>query len=322
MSFVEGFKDFLQTRMSIPAKGHRVIEAFERPPVIALGVENLYGVPVLDILEGYKGQVIAVEIIANYTDMRHKLPTMGLRLKLGYTMLFAGARPKDERRGRPGPSYAYPVVVNGVVTPYVELLKRPELRFTFYEYRMDVGEFEVAVDDIITLEQVMSGECPILVTDKYGVRSIEKLKETKRLLELSHLAETLTRELQRYQVKAEEERRNARMAINMAEYYKRQIEDAMDKIQKMSKEYYSMREELEKQIENMRVKLGQLEVTSHAEMTFKQAADSYLSQIGELVKKLEALVSRLGRLGEELEEAIAPPAMEEKKGEAGGGEGG
>lgn len=318
MSILDEFRRFMESKIHIPVKGHEVVRAFERPPVIALGLENLYGIPIHDLLEGFKGQILGVDIIANYTDRRHPMPVMGLRLRLGSSMLFARAQPKTRKEAS---AYSYPIVVNGVVTPYIELLKRPELKFYFYEYRSDViGEFEVAMDDVVNLEQVMSGSAPVMLTDKHGVRYIERLKEADKLLELSHLAETLTRELQKYQIKAEEERRNARMAASMTEFYRRLVEDARDRVEKLSKEYYNIREEFERVVEQLKVKMAQLDITSFSEKTFQVMAEKYLSQFEPLVNRLSSAVEALKNLSEELTTMpVKYVAEEEKGGGAGGG---
>jgi len=322
LTLIDNFKEFLQQHAPVEVKGHRVVEAFERPPVIALGVENIYGVPVHDFLEGYKGQIIGVEIIANYTDRRHRLPTMGLKLKLGYTMLFGRGQPREGRR-READTYSYPMIVNGVVTPYVELLKRPDLVFNFYEYRTEIGDFEIAIDDAINLEQVMSGVAPVLITDKHGARYLEKIKEPDRLLELSQLVERLTVELQKYHTRIEEERRNAYMAITMADFYRKQLEDAQDKITKLSKEYFNIREEFDKAVGTLRSKLSQLEISTHEAKTLRELSDTYISQIETFTIRLTQLGERLKRLSESLElPSPAPsPTPEARATEEGGGAG-
>ena len=302
------FKKYLMEKVPVRVRPHRVIEEFKRPPMFSVGLENLYGVPVYDVLDGYKGQIIGVDILANYTDQRHRLPIMAVKFKLGYTMLFARARLR-RGKGEVG-AYSYPIIVNGVATPYIDLLKRPDLRFYFYEYKMETGEFTVALDDILNLEQVMEGSAPVLVTDKYGVRSVDKVKEANRLLELSKLVEQLTTELQKVQVKVEEERRNANMALNMAEYYRRQLSEASERIEKLSKEYYSIRDEFEKTLASLRSRISELELATMSGDRFKSLAMAYLDDV-------QAIAARITRLGEIFKEAGR--ALEVKEAEAAGG---
>jgi len=310
VSLVEGFKRFLMERAPVKVAPHKVVEAFERLPMFSVGLENVYGVPVYDMLDHYKGQVIGVEWVANYTDFRHRLPTMAVRLRLGSTMLFARAR----RGGREESEVSYPIVVNGVATPYVDLLKRPDLRFSFYEYKMETGEFMVAFDDILNIEQVMNGSSPILVTDKYGVRYVEKVREADRLLELSKLVEQLTLEAQRSQIRVEEERRNVNMALNMADYYRRSLYDAYDRIEKLSKEYYNVREEFTKTLSSLREKVSQLEIVSASSERVKSLIEGILGQMDSLSKSMDAFARSV-------KEALATLGVAmEKRVEAGGGE--
>jgi hypothetical protein len=313
MSLVEGFKRFLLERAPIRVAPHRVVESLERLPMFSVGIENIYGVPVYDILDQYKGQVIGVEWVANYTDFRHRLPTMAVKLRLGSTMLFARAR----HRGKEGGEVNYPIVVNGVATPYIDILKRPDYRFAFYEFRMETGEFVVAFDDILNIEQVMNGTSPILVTDKYGVRYIEKVKEADRLLELSKLVEQLTIEAQRSQVRAEEERRNANMAMSMADYYRRSLHDAYDRIEKLSKEYYNVREEFTRALSTLREKVSQLEIVSESSVRVKSLVEGILEQMDSLARSMDAFARGV-------KEALTTLGVAMEKGaevEAGGGGG-
>jgi len=304
------FKKWLSEKLPVKLEPHRRVELLQAPPAFTAGLENLYGLPLFDLLEGYKGQIVGVEWLGNYTDHRHKIPTTGVRFKLGTTMFFGRVRLK---RGEPG-AYTYPMVVLGLATPYVDLLKMPGTSFSFEEYRIDTGEFTVALDDILNLEQVSTGEAAALFTDKYNVRSLERISEAEKLRELSHMVEALTYELQKAQVKAEEEGRNARMAIAMAEFYRRQVEEAHERIEKLAKQFYDLREEFERLLSSYRERMAQLETMTDLSDRAKAIASSCLDT-------LQAFAQRIRLAGESLKavaEATEVKRPSPKEGEGGG----
>ena len=304
------FKRWLSEKLPVKLEPHKRVELLQAPPAFSAGLESLYGVPLFDLLEGYKGQIVGVEWLGNYTDHRHRIPTTAVKFKLGVTMFFGRVR---VRRGELG-SYAYPMVVLGLATPYVDLLKMPGMSFAFEEYRIDTGEFVVALDDILNLNQVATGEAAALLTDKYNVRSLERISEAERLRELSHVVEALTYELQRAQIRAEEEGRNARMAITMAEFYRRQVEEAHERIEKLAKQFYDLREELERLLSSYRERMSQLEIQTELSERAKSIALSCLDI-------LQAMAQRIRLAGESLKAAAEATEVAQPSPKEGGGGG-
>ena len=304
------FKKWLSEKLPVRLEPHKRVELMQAPPAFSAGLESIYGIPLFDLLEGYKGQIVGVEWLGNYTDYHYKMPTTAVRFRLGISMFFGRARLK---RGEIG-AYTYPMVVLGLATPYVDLLKMPGMNFVFEEYRIDTGEFVVAIDDILNLDQVAAGEAAALITDKYHVRSLDKISEAERLRELSHVVETLNYELQRAQIRAEEESRNARMAINMAEFYRRQVEEAHERIEKLAKQFYDLREEFERLLSSYRERMAQLETMTDLSDRAKAIASSCLDT-------LQAFAQRIRLAGESLKavaEATEVKRPSPKEGEGGG----
>ncbi|RLE66363.1 MAG: hypothetical protein DRJ38_01910 [Thermoprotei archaeon] len=297
------FKKWLSEKLPVRLDSHRRVDLMQAPPAFTAGLESLYGIPLFDLLEGYKGQVVGVEWLGNYTDYHYKMPTTAIRFKLGISMFFGRAR---LRRGEIG-AYTYPMVVLGLATPYVDLLKMPGVDFVFEEYRIDTGEFVVAVDDILNLNQVAAGDAAALITDKYHVRSLERISEAERLRELSHITETLTYELQKAQIKAEEESRNARMAINMAEFYRRQMEEAHERVEKLAKQFYDLREEFERLLSSYREKIAQLETQTELSERAKAIARSSLDTLQDFAQRIRVAGESLKAVMEATEVKLPGP---------------
>jgi hypothetical protein len=294
------FHEVLRERASIPVPHKRVDRSMvQTEPAYVAPIENLYGVPLFDLMEGYKGQIVGLELIHDYTDARHQLPTIGYRFRLGSSVVFA--TPPDERVP------PMPVVVFGVATPLIDVIKQYR-NVRFSEYYAQAGRrFDVAQDDILNLLDVSTGEAAVLVTDKSGLRELGHVSQARRIAELNNLIEMLSRELQESKLREEEARTTARIANGLAESYRSMLHEARNQMSNMLVEYAAMSGELQRLFSDMRRRLEELSVQEAISERLKATMEAALGTT-------DTIINRLQRYQQIIDEAVRRLGIAEAEG--------
>jgi len=284
----------------IPVPHKRIDRSMvQTEPAFVAPIENLYGVPLFDLTEGYKGQIVGLELIHDYTDARHPIPTIGYRFRLGSSIIFATV--PDERIP------PVPVVVFGTATPLIDVIKQYR-NVRYAEYSAQSGrKFDVAQDDILNLIDVSTGESGILVTDKFGQREMGHVSHARRLAELNNLIEVLSRELQESKIREEEARTTARIASGLAESYRSMLYEARNQMSSLLVEHAAMSGELQRLFSDMRRRLEELSVQEAISERLKATMETALGTA-------DTIIGRLQRFQQVIDEAVRRLGLAEAEG--------
>ena len=277
---LETFQRILRETAAVPVPHKRIDVSLEqKEPAFVAPLENLYGIPLFDLLEGYKGQIIALELIQDYTDARHRIPTIGYRFRLGTSIIFAAPAEKE--------AVPVPVIVHGVATPMIDLIRQYR-NVRWLEYFAQSGRrFDVAQDDILNMTDVATGEAAVLVTDKAGLRELSNVSQGRRLAELNNLVSMLTEELHESKLREEEARISARAAQGLAESYRSMLYDARNQMSSLLVEHAAMTGEMQRLVSDVRRRMEELVVQEAISERLKASVEAVLSTVDTLVDRLQ-----------------------------------
>ncbi len=293
-SILDTFYKVLREHAGIPVPHKRIDKSLvQTEPAFVAPIENIYGVPLVDLLEGYQGQIIGLDLIPNYTDTRHPMPTMGYRFRLGTSIIFATVPEKE--------TVPVPVIVHGVATPLIDLVKQyKNVRWMEY-YAQSGRKFEVAQDDILNMADVTTGDAAVLITDRAGLRELSSVSEGRRLVELNNLITALSRELQESKLREEEARVSARIAQGLAESYRSMLYEARNQMSLLLEEHAGMTGEMQRLISDLRRRMEELAAQEAISERLRASIERAFSMVDTLVTRLQRyqeiideIVRRLG----------------------------
>jgi hypothetical protein len=322
VSIIEVYQRVMQERAAETAYPIKRYEDFpvQEAPVFAAPIENVYGVPLFDIGEGFKGQVLGIEILTGYRDHRHTMPTTGYRFRLGVSVIYAQPQPEDKGP----PPQPVPVVAHGIALPTLDLLRPYRGRIRWLEHFSYAGRtFDVAQADVLNMPQVMSGEAAVLVTDRTGLREVTRVSELRRLVELNGLVATLSRELQESKLREEEANTSARIAQGLAESYRSMLYEARNQMSSLLVEHAGMSGELQRVVSDLRRRMEELQASEAVSDRLKATIETVFSTVDTLAGRLRKYQEIVDEMVRRLEVAAEKPA-EEAAGPpqgAGGGKG-